>query len=248
MAAQADAASPVAIVTGAGTGIGREVASMLGARGWRLVLAGRRREPLGALASEIGHGRALVQPTDLADSAQVEALVRAAVDRFGRIDALVNNAGGSAQMNIEETNLEVIRAVFEVNAIAPAYAIHLSWPYFARQKRGCIVNVSSMATSDPFAGFFAYAAAKAGVNLMARSCAKEGEPIGVRAFAVAPAAVETPLLRSLFDRDTVPTDACLTPAQVAQVIIDCIEGRRDRDNGRTVFLQREGDRVRESVA
>jgi len=239
--------APVAIVTGAGSGIGREVASMLAARGWRLALAGRRREPLEALMSDIGADRALVVPTDLADGAQVEAMVRSALDRFGRVDALVNNAGSGKSLPIAKTGLDELRAAFDLNAIGPAYAIHLCWPAFARQKRGCIVNVSSMATSDPFAGFFAYAASKAAVNLLARSCAKEGKAIGVRAFAVAPAAVETPLLRSIFDRTAVPAAACLSAAQVAGVILDCIEGRRDADNGRTIFLQREGDEVIEFV-
>lgn len=243
----ADRSNPVAIVTGAGSGIGSEVARILSSSDWRLVLAGRRREPLEALARSLGVNSTLVHPSDLADPAQVESLVRAAVDRFGRIDALVNNAGDAKAIPIDKSDLAALRAMFDLNSIAPAYATHLCWPVFLSQRRGCIVNVSSMATHDPYPGFFAYAASKAAVNLMARSCAKEGERLGIRAFAVAPAAVETPLLRSLFDPSAVSPAHCLSPGEVAHVIVDCIQGRRDRDNGRTIFLRREGAGIGEFV-
>ena len=97
-----------------------------------------------------------------------------------------------------------------------------------------MVNVSSMATQDPFPGFFAYAASKAALNLMARSCATEGREHGIRAFAVAPGAVETDMLRAAFGEDVIPREQTLDPDTVARVIVECVTGERDAQNGDTI--------------
>lgn len=227
-----------ALITGAGSGIGREVAVRLAAEGYRLVLVGRREGPLRETAAMAGAGAdgAVVYAADVADAAKVRGAVDAAVQRFGRLDVLVNNAGYAPLLPIERTTPEVIEAAYRVNALAPAHAIARAWPVFLRQGSGCIVNISTMGTDDPFEGFFAYAASKAAVNLMAKSCAKEGRPHGIRAFAVAPAAVETAMLRGLFPPEVIPPEACLSPGEVAAVVVDCVLGRRDEENGRTIFL------------
>ncbi len=243
---------PVAVVTGAGSGIGRAVALLLAQGGHDVVLAGRTQAPLEEVAGAIetatsGASRSLVIPTDIGRSEEVERLIRTTDQEMGRLDVLINNAGRADLLPIERTDPEIIRHSFEVNAIGPALAIHLAWPIFKRRKSGCIVNVSTAGTHDPFPGFFAYAASKASVNLMAKSAANEGKSIGVRAFSVAPGAVETPMLRGIFNTKTVPTQACLTPEQVGNVILDCVTGRRDGDNGKTILIRRDGDKVVELV-
>lgn len=246
--------TPVAVITGAGSGIGRATALALGARGWRVVLAARTEGALRETADLVRKGAPgapdpIVIPTDVAEPDQVRALIDRAHAGAGRLDALVNNAGLATLLPIAKTDERAFLESLQVNSVAPALAILRAWPHFAAQRSGCVVNVSTMGTSDPFPGFFAYAAAKASVNLMARSCALEGKSIGVRAFAVAPAAVETPMLRSLFDLRTVPSKACLTPEDVARVIVDCVLGQRDADNGKTIFLAREpAGGIRERVA
>lgn len=249
----AESSHPVAVVTGAGSGIGRSAALLLADSGHDVVLAGRSEAPLRAVASEIerrtvGKSRTLVVPTDMAQPAQVERLIKSTEQTFGRLDALINNAGCGDLLPIDKTDLTIIRRTFDTNTIGPALAIHLAWPIFKRQKSGCIVNVSTAGTADPFEGFFAYAASKASVNLMAKSCAKEGAAIGVRAFSVAPGAVETPLLRSIFGTDRLPTAACLEPDDVGRIILDCIAGKRDRDNGKTIYVVRDGARAKETIA
>lgn len=228
---------PVAVVTGAGSGIGRATAIMLAQAGYALVLAARTREHVSETARLTGAPeRVEVVGGDVGDPFQCKHMVARAVERFGRLDVLVNNAGLAPLMPIERTDPGTIERVFRVNAMGPAWAIHHAWPVFVRQARGCIVNVSSMATVDPFSGFFAYAAAKAGVNLMARSCAKEGAPFNIRAFAVAPGAVETGMLRSIVPEASLPRDKCLAPEDVARVIVACIKGERDGENGGTIHL------------
>ncbi len=224
---------PVAIVTGAGSGIGRATASALSAAGYCLALVGRRTEPLEQTAALLSTA-SLVCAADLRDPGAIVPMISDIALHFGWIDVLVNNAGDAPLASIDRSTPELIDETYRVNAIGPANLIAAVWPHFQQRRSGCIVNVSSMATLDPFPGFFAYAGAKAACNLMARSCAKEGRAIGVRAFAVAPGAVETPMLRKNFSERAIPPRKCLLPEQVAAVILECVLGRRDADNGTTI--------------
>lgn len=225
----------VAVITGAGSGIGRATAVVLAQLGYALVLVGRTREHLTQTAALTGAAERIeVVGGDVGDAFACKHMVARAVERFGRLDALINNAGLAPLKPIDQTPPEEIERVFRVNALGPAWAIHHAWPVFARQRSGVIVNVSTIGTVDPFPGFFAYAASKASVNLMAASAAKEGAAIGVKAFAVAPGAVETAMLRSAFDKKSLPSDQCLAPEAVARVIVECVSGRRDEQNGKII--------------
>lgn len=245
--------SPVAIITGAGSGIGAAVARQLLSLGWRVVLAGRSgsklRDTAAALSADDPSLSDAIRcvPTDVADAGSVSALIREADSTFGRIDALINNAGEAFLAPIEKTGPAELQRSYAVNALGPAYAIHSAWPIFTRQKSGRVVNTSTKGTIDPFPGFFAYAAAKSAVNSMARSCAKEGARIGVKAFAVAPGAVETGMLRSMWSPQQLKPEMCLSPDDVARVIVACATGDRDADNGKTIFLMREVGGVKETV-
>ncbi|MFM9957123.1 MAG: SDR family oxidoreductase [Phycisphaerales bacterium] len=237
----------VAVVTGGGSGIGFACAELLAHAGWRVVIGGRSLRKLEQasvdLHAEIGASGTPVLPLtlDQADPESSRRFVDVVVSRLGRIDALINNAGVAVLKPIEQTDLRVIEEVFTVNATGPAFLTHLAWPVFTRQRSGCVVNVGSYASFDPFPGFFAYAASKAAVSLMAASVAKEGAALGVRGFCVAPGAVETEMLRSAFDESVVPASACLRPRDVARVVLECIEGRRDGSNGRTIYIKRAGE-------
>ncbi|MFG0283707.1 MAG: SDR family oxidoreductase [Phycisphaerales bacterium JB039] len=226
---------PVALITGAGSGIGRAAAIELADRGWRLALCARRREPLEETA-DLADTECVIAPGDVADVEDCRAMIAAATDGLGRLDALVNNAGYAPLLPIDQTDPDTIARAFAVNAIGPATLIHLAWPIFLRQKRGVVVNVSTLGTKDPFPGFFAYAASKAAVNLMTQSCASEGADHGVRAFAIAPGAVETGMLRELFSEQQLPRDQCLAPEAVAAVIAECVCGEREVDNGKVIWM------------
>ena len=231
---------PVVILTGAGSGIGRATAIELSARGARLVLAGRRTELLEETGSMLGTAWHAVQ-TDVRDPVQCGNLIRAAVERFETVDALVNNAGWAPCQPIGKHTPDLIRHAFEINAIGPAQLIADVWPVFeARASEGlpggCIVNVSSMATIDPFNGLFAYAAAKTALNSMIRSCHREGADLGIRCFAVAPGAVDTEMLRSILSEDLLPNDRTIAPQAVASVIADCVDGTLDAKMGETLYM------------
>jgi len=232
---------PVAIITGASSGIGRDVALQLAQRGCSLALVargGERLEQVGDACASLGSGDVLLRSTDIAVPDDVQAMVDVALDAFGRIDILINNAGLAELRPIGQLELDHLHALMAVNVIGPAVAINRVWPIMVRQHSGRIINVSSVAAKDPFPGFFAYAASKAALNSFTRSIAIEGKPANIKAFAIAPSAVETPMLRSLFNQTMIAPDQTLPPADVAQTIVECAMGQRDELNGEVIWLSR----------
>ncbi|MBI1372825.1 MAG: SDR family NAD(P)-dependent oxidoreductase [Phycisphaera sp.] len=235
-----------AIVTGAGSGIGRAVALRLARAGWSVALAGRTdatlRETAEAIREATGNGvDTLIQPTDVADATQCEAMIATVEARYGRIDAVVHSAGFVAMASLAATDASTWRQSIDVNLSAAMYLTHHAWRLFRKQRSGVVVNVSSMASVDPFPGLGAYATAKAGLNMLTRVTATEGAEIGVRAVAVAPGAVETPMLRGLFDEAAIPRSATLAPDDVAELIVGCVTGERDFVSGQTITIVRGDD-------
>lgn len=223
-----------AIITGGGSGIGLATARMLDEAGYRLLLVGRDRGRLEAAAGLFAGSVVFVADLEKSDAA--EEMIDHGRRVLGRIDALVNNAGWTPLLPIRDHPAHEIERVFRINAISPCVAISRVFPIMEEQGGGCIVNVSSMATVDPFPGLYAYAAAKASLNLMVKSCVNEGRSAGIRAFSVAPGAVETGLLRSMFAEASLPRARTLAPETVARVITDCILGKRDAESGTTIFV------------
>ena len=227
----------VAIVTGAGSGIGLETARQLSALGWTLVLAGRTDATLDAA------GRSLPGPWsalkgDVGNPDYAQSLVAHAVSRFGGLDAIINSAGVAPLATIPNHSPAMIQRTFQTNAIAPALLIAAAWPILEKHGGGRVVNVSSIASIDPFDGFFAYAASKAALNMLTTIADKEGRPKNIRCFCVAPGAVETPMLRALFSTNDLPADQALAPADVAAIIVQCVQGLRDLDAGEPIMVQR----------
>lgn len=243
-------AEPVVVVTGAGSGIGRAIALDLARRGCRLVLSGRRRGALEETAAMLTSPWTIATG-DIADPETSERLIDAAVETFGRLDVVVSNAGLAPCTPIEKHTPAMIREVFEVNALGPAYLMVAAWKQFQAQnaldhaagrsqeeslRGGCLVLVSSMATIDPFPGLFAYAAAKSSLNSMARSARAEAKDLGIRCFVVAPGAVETSMLRAIVDTDLLPPERTLAPEAIATVVAECIAGLRDEQAWETITV------------
>lgn len=233
---------PVTIVTGAGSGIGRALAILLAERNYRLVLAGRTQVKLAEterLCAAAGPAhQAVTYECDISKWDQASALVDHALGAFGALDVIVNCAGVAPMADIADTDATLVEHAFRCNAFGAAAIVARAWPHFVRRKSGCIVNISSYATIDPFPGFFVYAASKAALDSMTRSCHVEGAQHGIRAFTVNPGAVETPMLRALFPHDVLPAERALHPREVAEVAVECIEGRREDKRGAVLEVVR----------
>ncbi len=229
-------ADRVAIVTGAGSGIGRAAAVLLARAGYAVALVGRTEAKLRETADRCGEGRALVVAEDLLDAEAAGRVVERVVSAWGRIDALVNAAGSAPLQPIERITPATWRENIDINLSAPVLLTAAAWPTFQKQRDAVIVNVSSMSSIDPFPGFNIYAAAKIGLNMFTKTCADEGASQGVRAVAVAPGAVETAMLRRNFGEDVIAADRVLTPEAVGAVIRDCVTGARVFEPGEVIVL------------
>jgi NADP-dependent 3-hydroxy acid dehydrogenase YdfG len=188
-------ADRVAIVTGAGRGIGRAVAEALARQGAAVVLAARTRAEIAAVAETIRNagGRALAVPTDVTQDARVEALVDETVGELGRVDILVTAAGVAAFGPVASAKSADWDPMLAVNLRAVMLCCRAVLPPMLRQRSGTIVNVSSIAATRPIAGAAAYAATKAGVVAWSRVLAEELRAEGVRVGVISPGAVDTPL-------------------------------------------------------
>lgn len=234
---------PVAVVTGGGRGIGRATCVRLARTGCAVVAAARSTAELAETAAKVerGGGACLTVACDLRRSDDVNRLTQTVVDRFGRIDALVNAAGVAPLAHVEEMTSQAFDDLNAVNIKAVFETCHRVWPVMRKQGRGVIVNISSVASTDPFPGFAAYGASKAWVNLWSKALAEEGRPHNIRVYAVAPGAVETQMLRGAFP--DFPADQCLQPEDVAELICELTNSASSYVSGETIFIRRENNEV-----
>ena len=189
----------VAIVTGAGTGLGRAIALMFGREGAKVVLAGRRAEPIEKTAAEITQARGIARacPVDVTRAADVACLVVTTLEAFGRLDVLVNNAGSIAQRGaVLALSEEGFRATLEANATSAFLCSKQALPELIRT-RGNIVNVASVAGRRGAPNNTAYGAAKGALVILTKDMAVDYAAQGVRVNAVCPAYIETDLNREM---------------------------------------------------
>jgi NAD(P)-dependent dehydrogenase (short-subunit alcohol dehydrogenase family) len=181
----------VALITGAGSGIGAATARALAADGLRVALAGRRREPLESLGLE----GALVVPGDITDEADARRIVAETVDAFGALHVVINNAGAIRRnVRLHELDVAVWHQQIAVNLTGHFLVLRAALPHLLRADGDrAIVNVGSTLAHKLVPGIGAYAAAKGGIVSLTKALAVEYGPDGIRANAVMPAVVDTPL-------------------------------------------------------
>ena len=199
-------AGRTAIVTGASSGIGRETARELAAKSANVVLASRNRAKLEEVAVDLVHlpGRTLVVPTDVTERLSVEALVRRTVEEFGSVDILVNNAGSGLYAPIATGSIENMRRLFEVNFWGAVQCIQAAVPYMQSQRRGHIVNVSSVAGrfAPPYMG--AYAATKHALRAVSDALRNEVAASGIGVSTIYPGLTQTSFTEAMTQEVPVP--------------------------------------------
>jgi NAD(P)-dependent dehydrogenase (short-subunit alcohol dehydrogenase family) len=209
----------IVVVTGASGGIGRATAARLGEAGAKLSLAARNAPRLEATGRELLKAGAeiLTRPTDVTRSAEVEALVKATLERFGRLDALVNAAGAFETAPVAAQDEEGFDRQIAVNLKSIFLACRAVAPHFIEQGGGHIVNVLSVAARQVFPENAAYCASKWGALGFTKVLAEELRPHGVRVTALLPGATDTPLWDGI---SWAPDRArMLRPDDVAQAIL-----------------------------
>ena len=182
--------TPVWFITGCSTGFGLELAKLVLDRGWRAVVTAREKDRVQHLA-EGRPDRALALALDVDDRAQVSAVVRAAEERFGRVDVLVNNAGYGYLAAIEEGEDDEIRAMFETNVFGLIAATQAVLPGMRARRHGHIVNISSIGGIVSFAATGFYHATKYAVEGLSESLALEVAPLGIKVTIVEPGPFRT---------------------------------------------------------
>jgi 3-oxoacyl-[acyl-carrier protein] reductase len=236
----------VAIITGASSGIGAATAVELARRGWSVVINYARSED-GAKAVAERCASALVVRADVADDAQCRALAQAALDKWGRIDALVNNAGTTKfvdHKNLEGLTADDFLAIYRTNVVG-AFQMTRACAPALRAGRGAIVNVSSVASQVPVGSSIAYGASKAALNMMTRSLARALGP-EIRVNAVCPGYVDTPWQHNAHGSERanqiaahyasiVPAGDFARPDDIADAILWLIEGAR-QVTGEEIFV------------
>jgi meso-butanediol dehydrogenase/(S,S)-butanediol dehydrogenase/diacetyl reductase len=183
-----------ALVSGAGTGIGRATALLLAEAGYGVAVVGRRPEPLSQVVDEItaGGGRAIPISADVGDPDDAERAIAATLEAFGGLDALICNHGVGASAPVGEDTPEAWDSTLRINLTGPFLLARAAIPHLIAS-RGSIVNVSSTNGCQAGPGWASYDVSKAGVIMLTRSLANEYGPEGVRANCVCPGWVRTPM-------------------------------------------------------
>jgi NADP-dependent 3-hydroxy acid dehydrogenase YdfG len=196
-------AGKVVVITGASSGLGEATARLLSAQGASIVLGARRIDRIQSLADELtgSGGKALAIPTDVTHYDQVKRLVDTAVQTFGRIDVIINNAGLMPHSPLERLKIDDWNRTIDVNIKGVLYGIAAALPYMKQQKGGHIINVSSVAGHKVRPTSAVYAATKAAVLTLSEGLRQEVKPYNIRTTVISPGAVATELPESVTEPD-----------------------------------------------
>jgi NADP-dependent 3-hydroxy acid dehydrogenase YdfG len=209
----------VALVTGAGRGIGRAIALAFAEEGAAVALVARSRADLAGVAAEIRErgGRALAVPTDVTQDAAVESVVENVAGELGRLDVLVTSAGTASFAPVAESKPGDWDAMLALNLRAMMVCCRAALPTMMRQRSGTILNLASIAAKRALPGSAVYTATKMAVIGFSRVLAEELRPHGVRVGVLVPGAVDTPLWDTL--GSSPPRDKMLRPQDVARAAV-----------------------------
>lgn len=210
-------AGKVVVITGASSGLGEATARHLSEQGATVVLGARRAARIQSLAEELtaGGGKALALTTDVTQRDQVARLVDAAVQNYGRVDVVINNAGLMPLAPLERLKVDEWDRMIDVNIKGVLYGIAAALPHMQKQKSGHIINVSSVAGHRVMLGGAVYSATKYAVRALSEGLRQEVKPYNIRTTVISPGAVATELLNTISDPDI----AASTRARVGEIAV-----------------------------
>lgn len=202
-------ASKVAFITGAGSGIGRACAELFAQQGAKVVLSGRRAEPLAAAVKQITEagGDAISVLCDVTDSAQITRALQSAVDKFGSLNTIVNNAGVLFRGNAEQTPEAAWDELIDINLKGTFLVSRAALEFLRCASGGSIINIGSVYGIVGSKQRAAYAASKGGVTMLTRAMAMDHAHENIRVNCICPSLVETEMARQLFANAPNPEEA-----------------------------------------
>lgn len=206
-------AGKVVVVTGASSGIGEALSDQLGRAGCRTVLGARRVDRLEALVARMRESGSEVEAvmTDVRDEVSARALVEHAGNVFGRVDAVVNNAGVMLHSPLRSNLSDQWRQMVETNLLGAMYTIAAAIPWFERSGGGDVVNVASIAAHRARARGGPYAATKFGIRALSESLRLELQEMNVRVIVISPGVTDTELATHITDEETIAARASQHP-------------------------------------
>jgi NADP-dependent 3-hydroxy acid dehydrogenase YdfG len=193
----------VTVITGASSGLGEAAARYLSSKGAMVALGARRADRIQSLAKELNDkgGKAIAITTDVTKPEQVKALVDAAVQAYGRIDVMINNAGLMPQSPLDRLKIDEWNQMIDVNIKGVLYGIAAALPYMKQQKSGHIINVSSVAGHKVRPNNSVYSATKHAVRVISEGLRQEVKPYNIRTTIISPGAVDTELPNTITEPD-----------------------------------------------
>jgi NADP-dependent 3-hydroxy acid dehydrogenase YdfG len=233
----------VIVITGASSGMGEAAAKHLSALGATVILGARRRDRIEKLAKEIqdNGGQALAIAMDVTQRDQVKRLVDSAVEQFGRVDVLLNNAGVMPLSPMDRLNVDEWDMMIDVNIKGVLNGIAAVLPYMKEQKSGQIINTSSVAGHKVFNGSAVYSATKYAVRALTEGLRMEVKPYNIRTTIVCPGAVKTELLEHITEADIQQANkdyvgaVGISPDSFARVVAFAISQPEDVDINEIIF-------------
>jgi NAD(P)-dependent dehydrogenase (short-subunit alcohol dehydrogenase family) len=194
----------IVLVSGGSRGIGRALAEGFAARGAQVVITGREAQTLEKTAGEISTGERPVQHVvcDVAEVADIERLVKTVIERFGRIDSLINVAGVNKRKKVETFTPDEYDFILDINLRGLFFLSQAVGRQMIAQKSGTIINIDSLNTNSPLKGVLPYAMSKAGVSMLTRGMATEWGEYGVRVNGIAPGFILTDMTNKLWSNPT----------------------------------------------
>jgi NADP-dependent 3-hydroxy acid dehydrogenase YdfG len=233
----------VVVITGASSGMGEAAAKHLSSLGATVVLGARRAERIEKLAKEINDngGQALAIAMDVTQREQVKKAIDATVEKFGRVDVILNNAGVMPLSLMESLNVEEWNTMIDVNIKGVLNGIAAVLPYMKEQKSGQIINTSSVAGHKIFSGSAVYSATKFAVRALTEGLRMEMKPYNIRTTIVCPGAVKTELLEHITVADVRQANedyvgaVGISPDSFARVVAFAISQPDDVDINEIIF-------------
>jgi len=215
------------VVTGASSGLGREIARVLADAGARVALVARRADRLAELAEQIGP-TAVAIPADVTTAEAPDLVYTRTIDAFGRVDGLVNAAGRGMAADVLAMDLDTLDESFELNFVAPVRLIQRIVPALVEQGEGVVVNVSSPTSQMGLPGIAGYAAAKAALNALTVALRRELLGTGVHVMLVFPGVMKTEYYEKIMGADTSAEEPppARDPAEVARAVVAGIVANR----------------------